>query len=319
MWLTCAAIGLNVEEHETQTNVKESQGFYTGVKTLTFDGNEVDEFYNGVLHLSESDYPGLYPNQILVLKSEGSKQSAIAMFNGYDRALKRLRDYKRLQFAGISPLNKEQGFAFELLDNDKISCTTLAGRAGTGKSIVALSYAIEGLNKQEFDKIIILKPIVPVGKDIGFLPGTMEEKLAPWMESFKDSLDIIFSQDAKGQTKDGQYLGEKNYDYLMENGILEFLPLTFMRGRSIQKSLIILDEAQNTSIHEMKTLLTRVGEGSKIILLGDVGQIDAPWLNDQNNGLSYLIEKGAESELVGHITLIKSMRSPLADWASSNL
>lgn len=745
MWLTCASLGINTEDHEGQSPlVKESQGLYTGVRTITFeDSSIIDEFYSGPFYLTEEEHPGLFPNQILVLKAEGFRQSsAIAMFKAYDQPLKRLRDYKKLQFSGIKPLNKEQGFAFELLDNKEIMCVSLAGRAGTGKSMVALSYGIDGLNKGLFEKIIILKPIVPVGKDIGFLPGpqpldakiltptgwttmgslevgdyvigrdgkktkvkgifpkgvkdvykvittdgtsteacedhlwltktfydvksgkdgsvkttrqimdtlklntgkiyknkinhylprieavefeqnetlpmppymlgcmlgdgscasknrsvhmtgleheiidrfkidaekmncslvngtgrnemnyhigskdplynskpaqkicmtnvetnevkiypsqgiaakdtrlnastiharckkgltvdkikysfmpsdvrwtnpaknalhnlgllglksytkfipkqylyssienrlwllkglmdtdgnckvngeailtttslrlaedvqhlvrslggrstiserkrkgqetiiegvkviarrnhysvgislpekynpfyltrkreryskkfihhmgiksielvgqkevqcilvenpehlyvtdsfivthnTMEEKLMPWIESFKDSLDIIFTQDSKTKGKDDQVFSKdsRDYDYLVENGMLEFLPMTYMRGRSIQKSLIILDECQNLGHHEIKTLLTRVGEGSKVICLGDIDQIDAPWLNNQNNGLSYLVERGTETELIGHITLIKSLRSPLADWASSNL
>lgn len=324
MWLTCKSLNINVEDHEAQ-NIRESQGMYTGVKTIILeDSGLIDEIYsNQEIFLDETEYPGLFPNQIIVFKAEFSRHSsAIVIFHGYDKPLKRTKDIKHQQFAGIKPLNKEQNFAFELLSNEKIACVTLAGRAGTGKSIVALSYGMEGINKELFDKIIILKPIIPVGKDVGFLPGTLEEKLGPWMESFKDSLDVIFSsgEETKKSSKDGHSFSQDNsYDFLVENGMLEFLPLTFMRGRSIQKSLLILDEAQNTSIHEMKTLLTRVGEGSKVICLGDVDQIDAPWLNHQNNGLSYLIEKGAETELVGHITLIKSMRSPLADWASSNL
>jgi len=324
MWLTCKSIGLAVEDHETQ-NVKESQGMYTGVKTIILEDSDfIDEIYsNQEVVLEEVDYPGLFPNQIIVFKAEFSRHSSvIVMFHGYGKPLKRVKDIKHHQFAGIKPLNKEQGFAFDLLSNDKVACVTLAGRAGTGKSMIALSYGIEGINKELFDKIIILKPIIPVGKDVGFLPGTLEEKLGPWMESFKDSLDIIFSSSGSDKTssKDGHSFAQDNsYDYLVENGMLEFLPLTFMRGRSIQKSLLILDEAQNTTQHEMKTLLTRVGEGSRVICLGDIDQIDAAWLNAQNNGLSYLIEKGSESELVGHITLIKSLRSPLADWASSSL
>jgi PhoH-like ATPase len=323
MWLTCKSIGLNVEDHET-ADVKESQGMYTGVKTIMLEDSElIERIYSDTkVYLEEEEYPGLFPNQILVFKSEFSRHSsAIVMFNAYNLPLKRIKDSKNYQFAGIKPLNKEQTFAFELLSNDRVSCVTLAGRAGTGKSMVALSFGIEGIDREAFDKIIILKPIVPVGRDVGFLPGTLEEKLGPWMESFRDSLDIIFAANGeKNNSKDDRSFDQdKSYDFLVESGMLEFLPLTFMRGRSIQRSLIILDEAQNTSIHEMKTLLTRIGEGSKIILLGDIDQIDAPWLNAQNNGLSYLIEKGAETELVGHITLIKSLRSPLADWASSNL
>lgn len=219
---------------------------------------------------------------------------------------------KRKSWAGIYPANKEQAFAFELLSDDEISCVTLAGRAGTGKSIVAMSYAIESLD--QYDQILVLKPTIPVGKDLGYLPGSLEEKLEPWMESFRDSLDIIFKAEKQ---KDEVY--EKKYDYLIEIGKLQFKPLTHLRGRSIQNTLIILDESQNTNTNEIKTLLTRVGEHSKIICLGDVEQIDAAWLDQQNNGLSYLVERGKNSNMIAHITFIKSHRSDLADWASAHL
>ena len=222
-----------------------------------------------------------------------------------------------MSFSGICPLNKEQGFAMELLADDTISCVTLAGRAGTGKSIVTLAYAMEKLGSK-YEKVLILKPIVPVGQDLGYLPGELSEKLEPWTKSFMDSLDIIF--DAKDEfMKDGKRVKGKNYDLLQQTGQLEFQPLTFMRGRSIQNTLIILDESQGTSQHEIKTLITRVGEGSKLICLGDIDQIDAPYLDKQNNGLTYLIEKGKTSNLLGHITFIKSHRGKLADWASDNL
>ena len=319
MWVTCVAIGLKVEDHEGNTKF---QDVYSGVKTLYVDDDPdlIQRVYaNESVLLVEELYPELSPNQILVLKTSFSTQSSlIAYFKNYNTPLKRIPSKETFDMAGIKPLNKEQAFAMELLKKENITCVSLTGRAGTGKSIVTLSYAIDCLNKEKFEKITILKPIIPVGKELGFLPGSLEEKLEPWIESFKDSLDVIFKSE-KLISKDSKSFKEKAYDYLIETGKIEFKPLTFIRGRSIQNTLIILDEAQNTSLHEMKTLLTRIGEGSKVITLGDIEQIDAPWLDHQNNGLSYLIEKGKSSEIIGHITLIKSCRSELADWASINL
>jgi PhoH-like ATPase len=323
MWVTCYAIGLKVEEHESG---KGPQDLYSGVRTIEFeDSTFIEDLYNGEeVFLTEEEYPNLYPNQILVLKSSLSRQSsAIAVFKGYHLPIKRAKDMKKMLFSGVRPLNKEQSFAYSLLEDLSVPCVTLAGRAGTGKSVITLSYGIERLGSG-LDKIIILKPVIPVGKDLGFLPGSLEEKLLPWMESFKDSLDVIFKSDpstsSKQSVKNGHdIVEEKSYQHLINSGMIEFHPLTFLRGRSIQNALIILDEAQNTSTHEIKTLLTRVGEGSKLVALGDIEQVDAPWLSQQNNGLAYLIERGRESELVAHITLIKSHRSALADWASSNL
>ena len=316
MWVTCTSLEIDVEDYEENSK---PQDLYSGVKVIELEETElINRVYSGEdVIITEDEFPGLYPNQIIVFKSQASRHSSlIVMFKGYKEPLFRVRDMKKLQLAGTRPLNKEQGFAMELLSDDNIPCVTLAGRAGTGKSIIALSYGVANLNSM-LDKIIVLKPVVPVGRDLGFLPGTLEEKLLPWIESFKDSLDIIFKSGS--EVKDGFDLKEKTYDYLVENGMLEFQPLSFMRGRSIQNTLIILDEAQNCSVHEIKTLLTRVGEGSKLIALGDVEQIDAPWLSHQNNGLTHLIERGKDSELVGHVTFIKSHRSPLADWASLNL
>lgn len=319
MWVTCVAIGLKVEDYEVN---KQFQDVYSGVKTILVDDDPdlITRVYNGESTvLTEDLYPGLFPNQILVFKTSFSTQSSlITYFKNYNTPLKKISSKENFSFAGIKPINKEQSFAYELLDKEHISCVSLAGRAGTGKSIIALSYAISCLDGQVFEKITILKPVIPVGKDLGFLPGTLEEKLEPWMESFKDSLDVIFKSD-KQYVKDEKTFKDKTYNYLIESGKLEFKPLTHMRGRSIQNTLIILDEAQNCSIHEIKTLLTRISEGSMVIALGDIEQIDAPWLNQQNNGLSYLIERGKSSELIGHITFIKSCRSELADWASTNL
>lgn len=317
MWVTSAALGVHVDDYEVK---KELQGLYSGVRTIMLEDTDlIDRVYMGEkMLLDEDEFPGLFPNQILVFKAENSKQSSlICLFKGYNKPLIRVKDHKKVDFAGIKPLNKEQGFAFELLADDSIACVSLAGRAGTGKSIVALSYAIESLEQGRFDKIIILKPVVPVGRDLGFLPGTLEEKLLPWMESFKDTLDFIFKNNS--DDKDGFKIEEKTYEYLIDSGILEFQPLSFMRGRSIQNTLIICDEVQNCTQHEIKTLMTRAGDGSKVIALGDVEQVDALYLDQFNNGLYHLVERGKDTSLVGHITFIKSHRSDLANWASEHL
>ena len=319
MWVTATSLNIEVEDYEVNRHF---QDLYSGVKVIELEDSQlIEDVYNGVkTHLDEEDIPGLYPNQVLVLKSLASRHSSLlAVFKGYGLPLKRIPNKETMQFAGVYPLNKEQSFAFELLKDNKVPCVTLAGRAGTGKSMVALSYGIDHFDKG-LEKIMVLKPIAPVGRDVGFLPGSLEEKLGPWMESFRDSLDVIFKcEEALHKKNKNTTFHHRTYEYLIDNGMLEFKPLTFMRGRSIQNTLIILDEAQNTSVHEMKTLLTRVGEGSKLIALGDVEQIDVPWLDQQNNGLTYLIERGKTSELLGHITFIKSHRSKIADWASGNL
>ena len=329
LWITAMSQGLEVDDYDL-TGVRSNQ--YTGVKVIQLESSEIiDRFYSGEdVLLDELEYSGLYPNQILVMKVEGIS-SLIARFMGYDKPLKKCKKKESMNFSGVKPLNKEQSFAFELLDDDSIPCVTLAGRAGTGKSICTLAYAMDNLHK--YEKILILKPVIPVGQDLGFLPGTLEEKLAPWIKSFTDTLDFIFNSTGKQKSKpdvfeqksygkfkkDDAFIDEKSYKYIIESGQLEFQPLAYLRGRSICNTLIILDESQNTSLHEIKTLVTRIGEGSKVICLGDIDQIDSPYLDKYNNGLSCLIEKGKHSDLVGHITFIKSHRSKLSDWASEAL
>lgn len=326
MWVTARSLNIPVEDYD----IGSGSEAYTGVKSFVLeDTSLMDAVYNGEkVYLNEEDFPHLHVHQILVFKGAAYNKSLLAVFKGYDKPIKRMSNIDDMEFSGIAPLNKEQGFAYELLTTDEIACMTIAGKAGTGKSMVALSYALHHLGKasgkgntkkgaSKYERIMILKPIVPLGRDVGFLPGTLEEKLGPWTESFFDSLDFIFQEEEF--TKDDIKFKEKPYQHLIDRGIIEFLPLTFMRGRSLPNTLIILDEAQNTSVHEIKTLLTRTGEGSKVICLGDIDQIDAPWLDKQNNGLAYLIERGKNADMIGHVTFIKSHRSDLANWASDNL
>jgi PhoH-like ATPase len=325
--VTARSLNIPVEDYD----IGSGSEAYTGVKSFMLeDTSLMDAVYRGEkVYLNEDNFPNLHVHQILVFKGATYNKSLLAVFKGYDKPIKRLSNIDDMEFSGIAPLNKEQGFAYELLTTDEISCITIAGKAGTGKSMVALSYALHYLGRSsgkakdakkgppKYERIMILKPIVPLGRDVGFLPGTLEEKLGPWTESFFDSLDFIFQE--QEFTKDDIKFKDKPYQHLIDRGMIEFLPLTFMRGRSLPNTLIILDEAQNTSVHEIKTLLTRTGEGSKVICLGDIDQIDAPWLDKQNNGLAYLIERGKNADMIGHVTFIKSHRSDLANWASDNL
>lgn len=329
MFISAIALDIKVDDYGADSAPKKTEPF-TGVKVIEFeDGELIQQFYEGKkCMLREDKHPGLHMNQIIVLKHTygESSTSILSCFKGYDRPLRRIHYSGKpgeLRFSGIEPLNKEQAFALHLLSDDKITCVTLAGKAGTGKSIVTLGYAIENLGKRSasgysYEKILILKPVVPIGKDIGYLPGTIDEKLEPWMKSFADSLDIIFKGDGKVE-KDNKAFKERPYKYMMEAGILQFQPLTFMRGRSLQNTLVILDECQNCSVSEVKTLLTRIGHGSKVVCLGDVDQIDTPFLDKYSNGLTYLINRGKDAPMIGHITLIKSQRSDLAEWAADNL
>jgi PhoH-like ATPase len=214
---------------------------------------------------------------------------------------------------GLNLRNKEQAFAADLLSDPKVPLVTLVGRAGTGKSLVAVAAALDVvLSKKTYNKLIIYRPIQPMGNDIGYLPGSMEEKLDPWMQPIKDSLEFLTGKGKKGTTwKDNlspQY-AEK----------IEMHAITYVRGRSIPNAFILIDEAQNLSKEEVKTLLTRASNGTKIVLTGDIEQIDNSFLDATNNGLSYAIEKFKESELSGHITFSKGERSALASKASEIL
>lgn len=216
---------------------------------------------------------------------------------------------------GISAKNKEQAFAMDLIMDRDVDLVTLIGKAGTGKSLIVLASALElVLNKRAYDKLIIYRPIQPVGNDIGFLPGTMEEKLGPWFQAIMDNFEFLFK--AKG-SQNGDW--RKNLDMYQTKGLIEMEAITYIRGRSIPNTIIFVDECQNLSKEDVKTILTRAGEGSKIILTGDIEQIDNSDLDATNNGLVNIIDKFKDSELAGHITFVQGERSRLASKAAEIL
>ena len=232
------------------------------------------------------------------------------LFNGLKRTLcdpfeSKMVRIDKLNAYGITPRNAEQSFALHMLLDNRIKMVTLSGKAGTGKTLLALAAAME--RRTDYRQILLARPIVPLSnRDIGFLPGTMEEKMRPWLMPIQDNLEYLMSD-------------KTGFDMYIEQGVVEIEALTYIRGRSIANAFIIIDEAQNLTNHELKTIITRVGEGTKIVLTGDVEQIDSQYLDSTTNGLSYAIEKFKKYDLAGHMTLTKGERSKVATLAAKIL
>ena len=275
---------------------------YKGVRELYVSREEIDRFYqDGWLEFSRDN---LYPNQFCILKfQENPSVSALARYA--DHKLSKLV-YESKTVYGIKGLNKEQKFALDLLLDDHIKIVTLVGKAGTGKTILALAAGLEKVfeDNGKYNRLLITRPIVPLGNDLGYLPGDKEDKIRPWMQPIYDNLEYLCNEHIRpnGST-----------EYLLTNGKIELEALTYIRGRSIPRQFIICDESQNLSPHVIKTILTRVGRGSKIVFTGDPEQIDHPYLDASSNGLSYLVERIKEEGISGHITLIKGERSGVAE------
>ena len=251
----------------------------------------------------------LLPNECVLFESENGDGLAL----GRQIAPNKIKLVKKCYPWGLKSRNKEQSFAIDLMMDKNVDLITLIGKAGTGKSLVVLATALElVLEKKEYEKFVIYRPIQPVGNDIGFLPGTMEEKLGPWFQAIMDNFENLFQSKNGGDWR-------RELDMYRKKGRIEMDAVTYIRGRSIPNAIILLDECQNLTKEEVKTVLTRAGEGTKIILTGDIEQIDNSMLDATSNGLTYVIEKFKNSELAGHITFTQGERSKLATLASEIL
>lgn len=221
---------------------------------------------------------------------------------------------------GIMARNVQQTMALDMLLNDEIKLVTLLGSAGTGKTLMAIAAGMTKVFQEErFDKLLVARPIMPMGRDIGYLPGDKDEKLAAWMQPIFDNLSYLLSTRGSPNQAPESKTSEQRIDKLVADGRLVLEPLTYIRGRSIPLQFMIVDEAQNLTPHEVKTIISRVGEGTKLVLTGDIGQIDNPYLDQSSNGLSYAVEKMRGLGMVGHVTLAKSERSELASLAAERL
>ncbi|MHC5114489.1 MAG: PhoH family protein, partial [Planctomycetota bacterium] len=221
---------------------------------------------------------------------------------------------------GVMARNLEQTMALELLLDDEIRLVTLLGSAGTGKTLLAMAAGMHKVYKEErYDKLLVARPIMPLGRDIGYLPGDKDEKLSMWMQPIFDNLAYLLSTRGSHMNQAESRTNEQRIDQLMSGGKLVLEPLTYIRGRSIPHQFFLVDEVQNLTPHEVKTIVSRVGENTKIVLTGDLQQIDNPYLDQSSNGLSYLVERMKGQALAGHISLSRSERSDLASLASEIL
>lgn len=304
-------LGLMTEDYLSDRTAGPEE-LYSGCLTIQVHPSIIDEFYSfrqlaiAPLQLSFK----LYPNEFVILKDEmGTGKSALLRVNKDGTKLEPLY-LSNEPVWGIAARNVQQRMALELLLNDDIPLVTITGKAGTGKTLLALAAGLLKVeDEHKYKKLLIARPVVPMGKDIGYLPGEKEEKLRPWMQPIYDNLEYLFDVKKAGDID----------KILMGLGSIQVEALTYIRGRSIPGQFIIIDEAQNLSRHEIKTIVSRVGEGSKIILMGDPEQIDHPYLDAASNGLTYVVERFRQEEISGHITLEKGERSKLAQLAADLL
>ncbi len=306
------ALGLRAEDYESDTITLDE--LYSGEVELVVEPGAIDNFYTKG-EFSPAD-PKPYPNQFVLLKNSANpSQTALCRYSQQKQAVVPIVQAKHGVW-GITARNKQQQFALDLLLNDDIRLVTLVGRAGTGKTLLALAAGLEKtIEARSFQRLVVSRPVFPMGKDIGFLPGDVEEKLRPWMQPIRDNLDfLVGSSGGPGRAK-----GKKDLQSLFDLGMIEVEPLTYIRGRSMPNQYLIVDEAQNLTPHEIKTIITRAGEGTKVVLTGDPYQIDNPYIDSESNGLTFVVDRFKEEPIAGHITLIKGERSDLAELAATLL
>lgn len=304
------ALGIQAEDFLGDKVLSANEDRYTGVEHIDSDAGFMSTFKQvGWANLLGYGRSAL-PNTHGILKSGTYEVPGRFDENG---TLHVLHKYKGGQVFGITSRNAEQAIALDMLLDPAIPLVTLVGKAGTGKTLLALAAALEQTMEagSTYDKVLVARPVIPMGKDIGYLPGEIEDKLRPWIQPIYDNLEYIFNCRERKDSLERILAGIQ--------GKLEVQALTYVRGRSIPNQLIIIDEAQNLTTHEVKTILTRAGEGSKVVLMGDPEQIDSPYLDQYNNGLTYVVERMKHLDISGHIELSRGERSKLAEISADLL
>lgn len=302
------ALDITAEDYKTG-KVNQQKMFYTGTSLIEDVDSEVIRkiYQDGKSRKTTALGKNKSNNHFYILKNHAS--SALGFYSEKAGTISRV---DKGYFYGIKPKNAEQAFALHAIMNPDIKLVTISGMAGTGKTLIALAGSLE--QKNNFHQIILARPIIPLSnRDIGFLPGSAEDKVNPYMQPLWDNLKFIKSQFGENEKK------RKAIEEMEEEGKIQITPLAFIRGRSLSNVIFIVDEAQNLTPHEVKTIITRAGENSKIILTGDIRQIDTPYLDEQSNGLSYVIDRLKGNDLYAHITLEKGERSELANLANEHL
>ncbi len=304
------SVGMTAQDYTTD-HVKDIAALYTGCRILeNVPETVIDAMYHPPYEVAVDDIPGhdgFIANEFFILKN--IKKSVLGTFDPQSRKVVRV---EKSSIYGITPRNAEQTFALHALVNPHVRLVTLSGKAGTGKTLLALAGALE--TRKHYRQIFLSRPVVPLSnKDLGFLPGDIDSKLDPYMQPLYDNLGVIQNQFADSNPH------HRQIKEFLEKEKLIISPLSYIRGRSLVKIYFIVDEAQNLTPHEVKTIITRAGEGTKIVITGDIFQIDHPYLDSHSNGLSYLIEKMQGQLIYAHINLEKGERSELADLASNLL
>jgi len=304
------AIGLTAEDYESDK--VDIQDLYSGTRTVEVSAEAVDRFYGQGWLEAPVD---LTPNEFLtIVDSSNANHSAICRNDPANSRIVPVRKVPKEGIWSLFPRNREQSFALDVLMDDSVKLVTLVGKAGTGKTLLAIAAGLHKTAEENvYNRLLVSRPVFPMGKDLGFLPGDIEEKLTPWMQPIFDNVELLIS----GHESEKRH--SKGYKELMAMGLLDIEPLTYIRGRSIPNQYLIVDEAQNLTPHEIKTIVTRVGEGTKIILTGDPYQIDNPYVDSSSNGLTYLVEKFKGQRIAAHVTLTRGERSELAELAANLL
>lgn len=303
------AIGLKAVDYDKER--KDISEIYSGTGELTLPNDEIKTLTEGG-EIRVSDENNFLENQYLLIR-DISDENHTVLGRFTDGKISRIYNLKEPVW-GIKPRNKEQYYAMDALLRDEIKLVTLVGKAGTGKTLLAIAAGMKKVIEENvYIKLLISRPIFPMGKDIGYLPGDIEEKLNPWMQPIQDNVELLL------ELSKSHHSSCKSYKEIIKGGLMEIEPLTYIRGRSIPNQYIIVDEAQNLTPHEVKTVLTRVGHGTKMVLTGDPYQIDNPYVDSVNNGLAYLAEKFKKEKLSATVTLIKGERSPLAELSANIL
>lgn len=303
------AVGVRAEDYETDRVLLSD--LYSGQLELQTSPEQISQLHQAG-GLDIPDGTQVFPNQYVLMRAEGSSASALGRVDPVCEKIIPIAE-SREGFSGVKPRNKEQYFAFDALLDDSIQLVTLMGKAGTGKTLLAIAAGMhQTLRRKQYRHLLVCRPIFPVGRDLGYLPGDVEQKLDPWMKPVVDAVEFLL--DAGGLIK-----GHADCQGLLHSGLIEIQPLTYIRGRSISKRFVVIDEAQNLTPLEVKTVITRIGLGAKVVLTGDPFQIDNPYVDADSNGFTYLVNRFKSQGIAAHIELRKGERSELAELAANLL
>ena len=321
------AVGLDAEDYSSDKVAIDD--LYPGARSVKVSASLIDELHhNGNLPLQalpQVAVASLQPNEgVTLVDAERPHHTFLGRHRGDSGELEPLTWLKRARLGRVKPRNREQSFALDLLLDPSVQLVTLVGKAGTGKTLLAIAAGLHQVaDEHRYARLLVTRPPISLGKEIGFLPGSLDEKLAPWMQPIVDNLDFLTGDAVGDQQKDDRRRhggGPKSsWADLRGMGLLEVEAINYIRGRSIPHQFMVVDEAQNLTPHEVKTIVTRVGEGTKIVFTGDPYQIDNPYVDAESNGLTWLAERLKGQALVGHMTLTRGERSPLAELAANML